>query len=498
MKVLYALSIATGVLETLFFGGVVFGWPSMQYVLTREGYFSEFCDNTSSSTSSNNASDNAFRTCTEVESSFNLIFQISVFMFNISTFPMGYIQDKFGSWASRTIACLFNTIGYVLLSVMDAQSSWILYPAMIMISIAGIHFLIINTQLGNLSTPFRSVFVTLINVMFSESVITFLLLKIAYDRGARVQTFFYVMIGVSLLSWVRTFMLMPKTSIPFPLPDKSFKFGIYDLIALHKKSKTEPVENPTVFVNNIALSELKVEDKIKEKVPATKEIQEPQNQQTSVKKSFKDCVCSKLYWSNFAFYALGYIQFLFFLGTVITWLKNIGHADNEISFLTEVFGYILLGVCIVGPLNGTVADAVRKYYRGKIDDERLITLRGLLAQVIITSTLRILLAITTLAGQVYASMVLVTVFRGFLFGTAFNFIAQAFPPKHFGKLIGLTQALIGVFILLQYALFKIAADYSNGFLGVNVALLVTAVAGLFHPILVYRMAYPACCTSERE
>lgn len=49
-KVLYRLTLISGMLECLCFAGVVFGYASLVFVLKEDGYFSELC---SSDTGSN-------------------------------------------------------------------------------------------------------------------------------------------------------------------------------------------------------------------------------------------------------------------------------------------------------------------------------------------------------------------------------------------------------------------------------------------------------------
>lgn len=43
-RLLYRLTLASGVLECLCFAGVVFGYASLVFVLKEDGYFSQLCD----------------------------------------------------------------------------------------------------------------------------------------------------------------------------------------------------------------------------------------------------------------------------------------------------------------------------------------------------------------------------------------------------------------------------------------------------------------------
>ena len=75
------LTIVTSFLETLLFAGLVFGWPSLQFVLEREGYFNNLCRNNLNIDDANISSINASTTnslsCQDAQASFNLIFTLS-------------------------------------------------------------------------------------------------------------------------------------------------------------------------------------------------------------------------------------------------------------------------------------------------------------------------------------------------------------------------------------------------------------------------------------
>lgn len=465
MNILRFASTLTSFFEVLFFGGVIFGWPQLQYVLHKEGYYE--CPSTQNSTDTNST-----QPCAEKTQELALVFQVAVFVFEVSAFPFGIIQDAFGTWVSRTIACSLNTCGYILLSVTTKECSWLLHPSMIMISIAGFHFLLSNIQLGNLMSSYRSIYVTFINGVFSNSVITLLLLKLGYDRGTSPQTFFRIMAALSVFPWVRTFVLMPKTLIPFPLTNKPYRFGFYEF---KKSTENDAAQSPNEMVafTDSTVDEL-VEEKGKVELPSVP--------------TFKSCVFSLLFISNVFVYAACFVRFAVYLGGFVNWVSSF-KTDEEVGKLTDFLGYIQLGIAALSPLNGAMATVVIKHYRSKTVSLRQATLRGLLAQAILTTLLQILVSISVLMQKVYWSMVIFMIFRAVLFGTAFNFIAGAFPPEHFGKLMGLTQAIVGTASLVQYAHLKLAAEFQQGLFVSNVYFLAVSILCLLQPLLVYREAY---------
>ena len=90
------LTIVTSFLETLLFAGLVFGWPSLQFVLEREGYFSNLCHNNLNlndvNISSMNASTTNSLSCQDARASFNLIFTLSSTLPFLLSFLLGYYR----------------------------------------------------------------------------------------------------------------------------------------------------------------------------------------------------------------------------------------------------------------------------------------------------------------------------------------------------------------------------------------------------------------------
>jgi len=118
-----------------------------------------------------------------------------------------------------------ETIGLILIGSAKPASSWILYPGTLLIAVAGIMVLITNMQLANLFVNTRSTVLTLLNGVYDSSSCTFMVMKILYDLGISYQQLFMVLSILTVIPWCRTFFLMPKDSIPWPLP-KNFEFGI--------------------------------------------------------------------------------------------------------------------------------------------------------------------------------------------------------------------------------------------------------------------------------
>ena len=102
------ISIVTAFLEILFFCGVGFGWPSLEYVLKKEGYFINLCDiKTSFNSTLNRTNLGTEMGCKEQHSSFNLIFTLAVVSIYTTAFLCGWLLDRYGTWIFRSI---FTTV----------------------------------------------------------------------------------------------------------------------------------------------------------------------------------------------------------------------------------------------------------------------------------------------------------------------------------------------------------------------------------------------------
>jgi len=95
------LTILTAFIETSFFAGIYLGWPSLKYVLIKEGFFSDQCN-------SRNEISTAYETattpeggngqiCNEAQASFNLVFTVANFLAYATSLPLGYIFDRYGT-----------------------------------------------------------------------------------------------------------------------------------------------------------------------------------------------------------------------------------------------------------------------------------------------------------------------------------------------------------------------------------------------------------------
>jgi len=135
------LSILTSCLEVLFFGGVIYGFSSLQYVLEQEGYFEYLCNNSTEHGLPiiNIIKENISTViiCGKQQASFNLAFTIGVSFFYVISFPWGVVLDRYETWVFRTIITILYTLSYLLLIFSKPSTSYLLIVILFLLGVSG-------------------------------------------------------------------------------------------------------------------------------------------------------------------------------------------------------------------------------------------------------------------------------------------------------------------------------------------------------------------------
>ncbi|GCB68924.1 hypothetical protein scyTo_0013894, partial [Scyliorhinus torazame] len=78
---------------------------------------------------------------------------------------------------------------------------------------------------ANLFTNRRSTVITLYNGALDSASAVFLLVKVLHEAGFSLMSMFLFITSLSTIHILRTFFLLPRTHIPYPLPER-YTFGI--------------------------------------------------------------------------------------------------------------------------------------------------------------------------------------------------------------------------------------------------------------------------------
>uniref|UniRef100_A0A7N6F7E2 Solute carrier family 43 member 3a n=1 Tax=Anabas testudineus TaxID=64144 RepID=A0A7N6F7E2_ANATE len=417
---LYSLTLVSGMLECLCFAGAVFGYASLVFVLKEDGYFSQGCI---SIPGTNNTSEN----CSRQDMSFSLVFTIASFLNSFLSLFSGYIFDRFGTMVTRLLGII------IVCDVFHRPSAYseLLFPAMSCISVGGIQLLLTNMQVGNLFAAHRTTIITVYNGAFDSSAAVFLVIKVVSEQGISLFSSFAVMSLCSIIHLLRTFLLLPRTHIPFPLP-QDYNYG-WDY-----------------YMNFAEETEARV-------------------------MSFRSCVLSWFFLWHLLWLSIMELRHYLFIGTLNHRLNRLTNNDPDLV--------------LCAPWNGLIMDRHKGKPLAPGETDQEADLRSSFLSLFLTSLQCLLFSVCAsipLLPLQYFTFVVQVLNRSFLYGGNAAFISIAFPACHFGKVYGLMIAMSAVISLLQYPCFTLVKGPLGGDpFFVDIALTLLTLLLFIHPVYVF-------------
>nr|XP_056706809.1 equilibrative nucleobase transporter 1 [Euleptes europaea] len=486
-------TLFSGLAECMCFAGVIFGWASLVFVLKDLHYFKDLCVPIANQTANSTLNEG----CRAQDEQFSLVFTIGSFMNNFMTFPTGYIFDRFGTTIARLIAISFYTTGTLLIAFSSEATAMILFPALSFLSVGGILLILTNMQVGNLFGKHRSTIITLYNGAFDSSSAVFLIIKLLYEQGLKLNTMFLFISACSAWHLVRTFFLMPRHHIPYPLPPgytygvscqrRSCSYRTYEEQRCPKSSDEDETHDSDTLHADSVLGEEHLTTKV---IAGKGNPGVASNSEKPAVISFWSCVCSKLFFWHLVWLSVMQLRHYLFIGTLNPMLEQL---VVLMSNYTNAFAFTQLCGVICAPWNGLILD---RHKRGQKKEgssrgvpDSLADLRSCVLSLAITvlqcMAFSICASIPVLPVQ-YATFILQVLSRSFLYGGNAAFLAVAFPLEHFGKLYGLVMGLSAVVALLQYPCFTLIKGPLKGDpFYVNIGFIVLMLLALVSPLMVF-------------
>ncbi|XP_064194109.1 equilibrative nucleobase transporter 1-like [Anguilla rostrata] len=489
------VTLVSGLVECLCFAGVVFGWASLVFILKAEGYFSDFCLNTTGANSS------VLTDCSGQDEQFSLVFTVASFLNNFMTLANGFLFDRFGTMAARFLAISLHTTGTLMVAFSTAVISTLLFPALSFITIGGMLLLITNIQVGNLFGSHRSTVITLYNGAFDSSSAVFLIIKVLYERGISLRSCFLFMSACSVIHLLRTFLLLPKTHIPYPLPE-DYTYGLScGTSGSHSvegagraggadSKRSEPQSDSVPFQPEDKPPSQTSEERGVPPSPApylhqTCPLAPPDQPPTSTRPA-------PYIWPVTGAHLLSLMQLrhYLFIGTLNPMLTRLADGDPSlVSRYTNAFAFAQLCGVLCAPWNGLILDRSKGKQRAPGETEKEADLRSSALSLFITSLLCLLFSICASISVLplqYLTFALQVISRSFLYGGNAAFISIVFPAHHFGKLYGLVMTLSAVVSLLQYPCFALVKGLFQGDpLYVNIGLTLLTLLTFAHSLYMH-------------
>ncbi|OXB59717.1 hypothetical protein ASZ78_012638 [Callipepla squamata] len=260
---------------------------------------------------------------------------------------------------------------------------------------------------------------------------------------------FFFMAACSAWHLLRTIFLMPRMHIPYPLPP-AYNYGL-PCPGRSQSYRTYEEKRPP-------------EDDGPEEVPL--EPSAPKGggelglgcigKGHAAAEPFWPCVLSWLFVWHVVWLSVMQLRHYLFIGTLNPLLDHLAFgSEHLVSIYTNAFAFTQLCGVLCAPWNGLILDHHKrsKAHRAEGAQGALADLRASVPSLVLTVTLCVLFSICAAVPILpvqFATFVLQVISRSFLYGGNAAFLAIAFPPQHFGKLYGLTMALSGLVVLLQY------------------------------------------------
>ncbi|XP_017287925.1 solute carrier family 43 member 3a isoform X2 [Kryptolebias marmoratus] len=462
----YWLTLVSGMLECLCFAGVVFGYASLVFVLKDEGYFSELCHSNTTNTE-----------CSSQDEQFSLVFTIASFLNNFLNLIVGFLFDRFGTLVTRLLGISLYTTGTLLVAFSSAAFSQMLFPALSCIAVGGILLLLTNMQVGNLFAAQRSTIITLYNGAFDSSSAVFLIIKVLHEQGVSLRSSFLAVSLCSTVHVARTFLLMPRTHIPYPLP-QSYTYGVncgkddtYNVEQVERMRETSSSQDQDFSGKN-------------------QTTRDGGREETGKELSFWSCVRSWFFLWHLLWLSLMQLRHYLFIGTLNSTLNRLADSDPTlVSRYTNAFAVTQMCGVLCAPWNGLILDRHKGKPRADGEMEQEADLRASFLSLLLTSVQCLLFSVCASIPVLplqYLTFILQVLNRSFLYGGNAAFISIAFPAAHFGKLYGLVMSLSAVVSLLQYPCFALVKGPLHGdpfYVDVTLTLLTLLV--FIHPLYIY-------------
>ena len=267
----------------------------------------------------------------------------------------------------RICSTFLYMVSCVVIALSTPQTSWVLYPAVIFLSISGFYFYVSNLQTANLFPKLRGTIVNVINGALTASMVVFTLVKQAYQGGISLQAIFLFMASLGFLFILRTVFLMPKLMIPYDVPS-DFQYGIKEYCS--KKMDDEKCE------------------------PLIQEESKDHDSNDLEEKSLKSCIMNSLMPLVIFSSGIQWLRENVFIESLNVWLKDMIPNDPELLSLNiSVFGYVELSGIILAPLNGMVYDTFYHHFEKKNASIMTIKLKTLAIVCLISSSSAILYSV---------------------------------------------------------------------------------------------------------
>ncbi|XP_035213662.1 solute carrier family 43 member 3-like [Stegodyphus dumicola] len=496
-----------GLLETYIFTGCIFGWTALHYMLRQEGIYSTVCktdgltslmnvslwnashsENESRFTSSTEIPTQkinvGYTTCEEQDRILNLAYTIGSFCMGSTSFIWGFLLDR---WGLRNVRLIINgliTSGCILLSLTIKETSFLLFPSLILVCLAGVPLRLANMQIADLFPEKRSTIITLYSGAFSASASVFVFIKYGFDAGLPWEWACFLLVVLSVIMLPVTLFVLPADRI------REEKGGLFSATEKEVSSVAPCVWGtftyiPDDYIFHKSPPPVRSENNntVKEKSPKDGEV-EKQEEIPLRNSLFSWSFFLHQYWFCWLL-----LYTIIYVGTLHLWSERTTTDRNEDSFFSETYGLFQVTGIFLAPIGGLFMDwSIRRVTKNNEDqDETLLrVIRSCFWPMFLTTILEAIAQICKFFNvkiAIYVSIFAVTFLRAFFLSIGTAYLRIRFPAEHFNKLLGIMSTISAVVSLLQFPLFLWESSSPASVLSVNIFDSVCSAVAFIHPLL---------------
>ncbi|XP_055900314.1 equilibrative nucleobase transporter 1-like isoform X1 [Biomphalaria glabrata] len=434
------LYVVWAALENVGFGGLVYGWGSLVYVLRDEGLYLDLCENLTDVNPGFRNETN--KDCHARSSKLELVYTFASVSVGVGSFVLGQVNLKWGTRTSRIIASLVFMIGAFMIAGVTNDTPWLIFPGLSCAAFGGIAFLTTNYQIANLFTVGRGAVVGILNGAFDSSDGIQLMIKFGYESGVSRRTSFLVLACTHTLTFVSTCFFLPKDFIHAP----------------HQTS--EPLDWD-------------------HKDPRRKQsAAEPEG---SFRHLFRH-LCSSSYLLHLCWLSVLYLRFSAVLGSMNRTLQRQLVSQDEVSRFTNILLYTMMGGIVTSPLSGAFLELNVVCFKHCSRSSFAQTMKPLVIPLALATTFGAVMSTLVLfenPSNLYAVFIFILLLRSSLFTFSCAYIIHMFPSQYLVSIIGITTLIGSSVSLFQHAIFE-WSEYRPE-IQANVFLLVLTCLTYIHP-----------------
>ncbi|KAL7647099.1 UNVERIFIED_CONTAM: hypothetical protein RMT77_002357 [Armadillidium vulgare] len=428
-----------GFLDNLLFGGAVFGWPQLVFVLKVEGLFGDLCDSyIQNSTNSNSnqfflnvshCSDyensaenstlheeefqNAQKICAAQDEKFALIYTVAVVCYGVPGVLVGYMLHYAGLMLTRMLGGFMVASSFVFLAVTTYESPNWLFAATVLLSMGGNQLRMSNMQFGDLFPSVRSTTITVLTGVYAASATLFILFPIGASFGISRPIICYCLAAYAFISAVAS-VVMPCHHIPFENDNEG-----YDV----KERKRTSSSSSLLESLNTLSSYL------------------------------------HLYWFLILLVCVNFYQQIYNL-----WITASTCSEEEVGLYSSLFSYSNLVSVFCAPIGGIFTDfLVRRARKNEVDHIAFLTkeIQANFTPLFLTTLFTMLMHCCVFffsETAILISLVSMIIVRPCVVAISTAYLRIRFPGSHFNRLLGIYCTIASAFMFVQYPFFKLAQD----------------------------------------